>query len=158
VATDVIDDQFYVLFQDPDADLSITDPAYLASVEPYLVLTPESERLVALVPNWERRKHERDEYIILRGKAYREWQPDGPSLQAIWDGDGSNDNAALTVFRNFDNATVTRGFVGAIPKTLWVMDYPMLERTYYELVVNFNVFGGESGRDAPVLRSDSLRR
>jgi len=157
VATDVIDDQFYVLFQDPDADLSVTDPAYLASVQPYLVLTPESERLVALVPNWERRKHERDEYIILRGKAYREWQPDGPSLQAIWDGDGSNDNAALTVFRNFDNATVTRGFVGAIPKTLWVMDYPMLERTYYELVVNFNVFGSAASQAETRLYFDLIR-
>jgi hypothetical protein len=34
VATDVIDDQFYVLFQDPDADPSVTDPAYLARVRP----------------------------------------------------------------------------------------------------------------------------
>jgi len=157
VATDVIDDQFYVLFQDPDADLSVTDPAYLASVQPYLVLTPENERLVALVPDWERRKHERDEYILLRGKAYREWQPAGPSLQAIWDGDGSNDNAALTVFRNFDNATVTRGFVGAIPKTLWVMDYPMLERTYYELVVNFNVFGSAASQAETRLYFDLIR-
>ena len=45
VATDVINDHFYVLFQDPDADLSVTDPAYLASVQPYLVLTREEGRL-----------------------------------------------------------------------------------------------------------------
>ena len=157
VATDVIDDQFYVLFQDPDADLSITDPAYLASVQRYLGLTPEGERLLALAPDWERRKHERDEYIRLRGKAYRERQPAGPSLRAIWDGDGTNDNAALTVFRNFDNATVTKGFVGAIPKTLWVMDYPMLERTYYELVVNFNVFGSAASQAETRLYFDLIR-
>ena len=36
------------------------------------------------------------------------------------------------MFRNFDNATVVKGFVGDVPKTLWVMDYPMLERTYDE--------------------------
>ena len=47
----------------------------------------------------------------------------------------------LTVFRHLDNASVVQGFVGAIPETLWVMDYPLLERTYYALVVNFNVFG-----------------
>jgi hypothetical protein len=157
VATDVIDDQFYVLFQDPDADLSVTDPAYLANVQPYLVLTPVEEGLLELAPNWERRKHERDEYIMRRGKAYREWQPGGPSLQTIWDGGGTNDNAALTVFRNFDNATVTKGFVGAIPKTLWVMDYPMLERTYYELVVNFNVFGSAASQAETRLYFDLIR-
>jgi Fatty acid cis/trans isomerase (CTI) len=157
VATDVIDDQFYVLFQDPDADLSVTDPAYLASVQPYLMLTGENERLLALAPDWEKRKRARDEYIRLRGKAYRDLQPAGPSLQDIWDGGGTNDNAALTVFRNFDNATVTRGFVGAIPKTLWVMDYPMLERTYYELVVNFNVFGSAASQADTRLYFDLIR-
>ena len=157
VATDVIDDQFYVLFQDPDADLSVIDPAYLVSVQSKLALTEENERLLAMAPDWEKRKHARDEYIRLRGKAYRDVQPAGPSLQAIWDGDGTNDNAVLTVFRNFDNATVTKGFVGAIPKTLWVMDYPMLERTYYELVVNFNVFGSAASQAETRLYFDLIR-
>jgi len=31
----------------------------------------------------------------------------------VWDGDGVNRNALLTVFRNFDNATVVKGFAGA---------------------------------------------
>jgi len=141
VATNVIDDHFYVLFQDPDSDLSVTNPAYLARVQPYLVLTREEEGLLLLGPDWLYRRHERNEYIRLRGQYYRDAQPKGPSLEDIWDGDGTNTSAALTVFRNFDNAMVTRGLVGAVPKTLWVMDYPMLERTYYELVVDFNVFG-----------------
>ena len=50
VATDVIDDHFYVLFQDPDADLSVTDPAYLERVQPYLVLTREEGGLVNAGP------------------------------------------------------------------------------------------------------------
>jgi len=157
VATDVIDDQFYVLFQDPDADLSVTDPAYLARVQPYLVLTREKERLIALGPDWIYSKNERNEYIRLRGQAYREFQPGGPSLQDIWDGDGTNTNAALTVFRHFDNATVVKGFAGAVPKTLWVMDYPMLERTYYELVVNFNVFGTAAHQAETRLYFDLIR-
>ena len=141
VATDVIDEQFFILFQDPDADLAVTDPAYLAEIQPHLVLVPEQEGLLKLISDWDHRKKERNEYILLRGKYYRDRQPQGPSLEDLWDGDGSNDNAALTVFRNFDNAMVTKGFVGAVPKTLWVMDYPMLERSYYLLVTNFNVFG-----------------
>jgi hypothetical protein len=157
VATDVIDDQFYVLFQDPDADLSVTDPAYLARVQPHLVLTREEERLIELGLDWAYRKHERNEYIRLRGQVYRDLQPEGPSLDDIWDGEGTNTNAALTVFRHFDNATVVKGLVGAIPKTLWVMDYPMLERTYYELVVNFNVFGTAAHQAETRLYFDLIR-
>jgi hypothetical protein len=157
VATDVINDHFYVLFQDPDADLSVTDPAYLKRVQPQLVLTSEAERLIELGPDWVYRKHERNKYIRLRGQQYRAFQPEGPSLDDIWDGEGSNTNAALTVFRHFDNATVVRGLVGDIPKTLWVMDYPMLERTYYELVVNFNVFGTAAHQAETRLYFDLIR-
>jgi len=157
VATDVIDDQFYVLFQDPDSDLSVTDPAYLARVQPYLVLTDEQLHLLTLGADWLHSKHERNDYIRLRGQYYRKMQPRGPSLEDIWDGDGTNDNAVLTVFRNFDNATVKKGFVGGLPKTLWVMDYPMLERTYYELVVNFNVFGTAAHQAETRLYFDLIR-
>ena len=38
--------------------------------------------------------------------------PGAVDLSAIWDGDGRNPNAALTVFRHFDNATVVKGLVG----------------------------------------------
>lgn len=157
VATDVINDQFFVLFQDPDADLSVIDPAYLAGIQSHLVLSREQEPLLELGPDWVYRKHERNEYIRLRGQAYRELQPEGTSLDDIWDGDGTNTNAALTVFRHFDNATVVKGFVGGIPKTLWVMDYPMLERTYYELVVNFNVFGTAAHQAETRLYFDLIR-
>jgi hypothetical protein len=157
IATDVIDDHFYVLFQDPDFDLSITDPDYLASIQPYLELTSEELRLLTLGADWLHSKHDRNRYISLRGEAYREKQPLGPSLDDIWDGDGHNDNAVLTIFRNFDNATVEKGFVGAIPKTLWVMDYPMLERTFYELVVNFNVFGTAAHQAVTRLYFDLIR-
>ena len=157
VATDVIDDQFYVLFQDPDADLSVTDPGYMARVIPYLGLTRESGGALATVLNWLDHKDDRNDYIRLRGEYYRQQQPDGPSLQDIWDGDGTNANAALTVFRNFDNAMVVKGFVGAVSKTIWVMDYPMLERTYYELVVNYDVFGDAGGQAETRLYFDLIR-
>ena len=157
VATDVINDHFYVLFQDPDSDLSVINPAYLATVQPYLVLTREEGGLLMLGPDWLYRRHERNEYIRLRGKTYRDSQPGGPSLNDIWDGDGTNSNAALTVFRHFDNATVVKGFVGAVPETLWVMDYPMLERTYYELVVNYNVFGTAAHQAETRLYFDLIR-
>ncbi len=157
VATDVIDDQFYVLFQDPDADLSVTDPDYLARVTPDLALTGKSGGALDTVLDWLEHKHARNEYIRLRGKYYRKYQPNGPDLTDIWDGDGTNTNAALTVFRNFDNAMVVKGFVGAVSKTLWVMDYPMLEQTYYSLVVNFDVFGSAGHQAETRLYFDLIR-
>ena len=154
IATNVIEDQFFVMFQDPAADLAVTDPDYLAEILPHLVLVPQEEGLILLYPDWKSRVDAMDAYNEIRGKAYKRAEPEGRSLDDIWYG---NDNAALTVFRNFDNAMVSKGFVGADPKTLWVMDYPMLERTYYLLVVNFNVFGSVSTQAETRLYFDLMR-
>jgi len=62
-------------------------------------------------------------------------------LQLIWDGDGDNDNAALTVFRHNDSASVVKGLVGQVPKTAWVIGYSLLERIHYLLVAGFDVYG-----------------
>ncbi len=43
--------------------------------------------------------------------------------------------ATLTVPR------YTRGRLGNLPKTLWVLDYPLLERIYYALVAGFDIYG-----------------
>ncbi len=69
--------------------------------------------------------------------------PDGKhlTLDVVWDGDGYNQNAALTVFRHFDSASVVKGLVGPEPQTAWLIDYPILERIHYLLVAGFDVFG-----------------
>jgi hypothetical protein len=45
------------------------------------------------------------------------------------------------VLRHFDNAFVLRGAHGGVPKTAWVLDYPIFERMYYDLVAGFDVYG-----------------
>jgi hypothetical protein len=62
-------------------------------------------------------------------------------LSLIWDGDGKNTNAALTIFRHSDNASVVRGLIGEPPKTAWVLGYSLFERIHYLLVAGFDVFG-----------------
>jgi Fatty acid cis/trans isomerase (CTI) len=42
---------------------------------------------------------------------------EGVTPRLLWDGDGTNANAALTVFRHFDSATVVKGLVGRAPKS-----------------------------------------
>ena len=157
IATNVIEDQFFVMFQDPAADLSVTDPDYLTEILPHMVLVPQKQGLITMYENWRGRVDEMNIYNRMRGKAYKAAQPEGPSLDDIWNGDGDNNNAALTVFRNFDNAMVSKGFVGDTSKTAWVMDYPLLERTYYLLVVNFNVFGSVATQAETRLYFDLMR-
>ena len=157
IATNVIEDQFYVLFKDPDHDLSVTDPRYLRTIEPYLQVTHENFHLLYEGERLIIDTLKRNEYIRLRGRAYREHHPEGLDITSIWDGDGHNRDAMLTVFRHLDNASVVQGFVGAIPETLWVMDYPLLERTYYALVVNFNVFGSVGHQAAVRIYFDLIR-
>ena len=157
IATNVIRDQFYVMFQAPQADLAVTDPAYMNTIIPHMKLVPQEEGLLLSYFDWKNRLDQMNAYNELRGQYYRKLRPLGQSLDDLWYGDGGNPNAALTVFRNYDNAMVTQGFVGANPKTLWVMDYPMLERSYYLLVVNFNVFGSLATQAETRLYFDLIR-
>ena len=143
VAVDVIEDRFWVMFLAPDADLSVTDPAYLTQITPYLGLPagqvdkPIPERLVPDYLTLNRR------YQDLRRAAYAsaDSSRQGPSLEDLWPGRADAGATVLTVFRHFDNATVVSGFIGDTPETAWVIDFPILERIYYNLVAGFDVFG-----------------
>jgi len=63
----------------------------------------------------------------------------------------------LTIASHYDSASVARGLSGDIPQTLWLMDYPLLERTYYILVVNYNVFGNVAHQLLTRLYFDLIR-
>lgn len=141
IATDVIHDHFWVMFQDPERDLFITDKKYHNQVAPLLGLPGQNDDLLKTGNNWDKYKAKRNQYHLNRNEHYREFAPNWATRTSIWDGEGENQNALLTVFRNFDSASVQKGFIGDIPETIWWMDYPLFERTYYELVVNFDVFG-----------------
>jgi hypothetical protein len=80
------------------------------------------------------------------------------SLDLVWDGDGENTNAALTVFRHFDSATVAKGFIGTPPLTGWFVDYPIFERLHYLLVAGFNVYGSAGHQIASRFYMDILRQ
>jgi hypothetical protein len=71
------------------------------------------------------------------------WFEGGKHLttDVLWTGNGENPNAALTVFRHFDSASVVQGMVGTPPKTAWILDYALLERIHYLLVAGFDVYG-----------------
>jgi hypothetical protein len=157
VAVNVIEDRFFVAFLDPARDLSVTRPELLAQAAPLLALPAEEGSRFVPGKLWLDYNAKQVRYLDLRAKAYREAVPQGASLDWIWDGDGSNRNAQLTVFRHFDSAAVVYGFVGPWPKTAWVIDFPILERIYYDLVAGFDVFGNVTHQIATRLYMDHLR-
>jgi hypothetical protein len=159
VAVDVIEDHFFVAFADPDRDPSVTDPTFLAENAHLLDLPAEHAEGFEPPRLWIEYNVKQREYMKARGEVYDRIDPErrGPTLDWLWDGEGWNRSALLTVFRNFDNATVLRGFVGEIPKTAWVMDYPIFERIYYNLVAGYDVYGRVGHQVATRLYMDHLR-
>lgn len=160
VAVDVIEDRFWVSFLDPSADLSVIDPSYLREAAPLLELPVANtggdlkSRLSGFLSKGP------VQYLQFRDMRYRT-APSyavGPAYADIWDGDGGNPDARLTIYRNFDNASVVTGFVGAVPETAWVIDYPLFERIYYDLVAGFDVFGNIEHQLTTRLYMDNLRR
>jgi hypothetical protein len=159
VAVDVIEDHFFVAFLDPDHDLSVTSPSFFLETKGFLNLP--AEHLSRLAPGefWLQYGYEQRRYLDVRERYYDAADPNrrGPALDFLWEGDGHNSNAQLTVFRHFDNATVVRGFLGGIPETAWVMDFPIFERIYYNLVAGYDVFGNLVHQVATRLYMDHLR-
>jgi len=159
VAVNVIQSQFWVAFMQPRSSFMARTAAFLAENSDLLDLPAASGDDIGAL-GWQRYdeleqifRRKQDEFI--NQALYREG---GLNVDDIWDGDGHNPNAALTVFRHYDRATVVQGFVGDTPLTGWVVDYPLFERIHYLLVAGFNVFGSTWHQIATRKYMDYLRR
>lgn len=157
IATDVIRDHFWAVFMDPDKDAFIIDEEHREAASPLLGLAGQNNKLIQAGKEWRSYKKQRNQYLAEREKTYQEIQPEGPSLDDVWDGDGHNQDALLTIFRHHDSASVEKGWIGDVPTTIWWMDYPLFERTYYQLVVNFDVFGNVAHQLQTRLYFDLIR-
>lgn len=152
IATDVIRDHFWTFFQDPEHDVYVTDAAYQLKVNHLLAMPGQFDGISDLVSGWRAYKKKRNAYENLRRKRYK--NAELPDWSHLWSG---NDQALQTVFRQHDSATVRKGLIGDVPKTMWLLDFPLLERTYYQLVVNFDVFGSVSHQAQTRLYFDLIR-
>ncbi len=159
IALSVIDDHFWVLFMDPDNDYVSQDSKFLERSSDNLRLPSEQENSASLLSVWKTYKDTANDYFIEKLKYIDKKFPgnSGFDLKQIWDGDHNNKNAALTVYRHYDSASVLKGFVGEIPKTGWVIDYPIFERIHYLLVAGFDVYGKVGHQLSTRLYMDILR-
>ena len=158
VALNVINDRFWVFFVDPDIAASEKVNAFYASQKENLHLPAEKDSS-ALAVNWVKYAKRQGEYMRARTTFLNNEfkNEEHLSVSSIWDGDGDNTNASLTVFRHFDNATVVKGMVGQPTKTAWVIDYALLERIHYLLVAGFDVYGNYGHQLLTRLYMDFLR-
>ena len=108
VSLNVIEDQFWVVFFDPDADILSLNDAFLNATADYLASPAELENNYKMLSG--RRYYTKlfQKYIDTKDLAAVDFEPVNinDAMRYIWKGDGKNANAALTVFRHLDSASV----------------------------------------------------
>ena len=160
VALNVIDDHFWVVFTDPAGLNADQDAQFLAREHENMRLPSGKSGLLVSLVEWRSYARSQLNYVKAKTKFLNEKLNGDKSkvtLDTIWDGDGRNDNAALTIFRHNDSASVVKGFVGEEPKTAWVINYSLLERIHYLLVAGFDVYGNVGHQLESRLYMDFLR-
>jgi len=160
VALNVIDDRFWVFFLAPDAGvLREPDDVARRALEDMSLPAAEGSNSMAMPVAWNAYAARQRRFQAERATSLRAFAAShgGARLDMIWDGDGTNPNAALTVMRHFDSATVVQGLVGEPPKTAWLVDYSLLERIYYLLVAGYDVYGNITHNLNSRLYMDFLR-
>ena len=159
LALNVIEDQFWVFFVKPSTFGAEADAEFLARESENLRLPSEAGSNSLILTPWLEYSHRENHYLKAKSEYLQKKYntPAKVSLNEIWDGDGRNPNAALTVFRHYNSASVVQGLVGEPPKTAWLIGYPLLERIHYLLVAGFDVYGNAGHQLNSRLYMDFLR-
>lgn len=162
VAVNVIQDHFWVFFLDPDAEIIEDNSAeiFIQTNASELGLANERSNNYTPLSTWTRQSVRETELLKARNQFIVDklMSKDLINLDLFWDGGGSqNENAALTVFRHFDNASIEKGLIGQPPETAWFITYSLLERIHYLLVAGFDVHGNLGHQLLSRLNMDFLR-
>lgn len=159
VALNVIEDQFWVVFFDPDSSLITLNDDFLNATADYLASPAELEDNFKLLSGKAYYRELFQKYMQTKDAVADDFDPVDieEAMQYIWKGEGDNPNAALTIFRHMDSASVNYGFIGDYPETAWVIDFSVLERIHYLLVAGFDVYGNLGHQLNTRLYMDFLR-
>ncbi len=153
----VIRDQFWVAFIRPQPEFNQQNTQFLAENSQYLQMPASDGENIGFL-EWREYNQWQEHYLKHKEAFINNLQPQhAVDLNLIWDGEGYNENALLTVFRHFDSATVVKGLLGKPPLTAWVVDYPIFERIHYLLAAGFNVSGSIEHQITTRLYMDFLR-
>ena len=159
IALNVINDHFWVAFADPNKVATPAVGEMLMQHEEALELPAAEESNALPISSWVKYSVREKKYLQAKVELANKMFKGGEHLTTdlLWKGDGHNKNAALTIFRHFDSATVVKGFIGQEPKTTWILDYALFERIHYLLVAGFDVYGNIGHQLVTRLYMDFLR-
>jgi hypothetical protein len=144
IALNVIDDHFWVVFVDPESGDPEMNAEFILQERDNLKMPSGKSGPLLSVVEWRKYAAAQRRYLEAKSTYLTRLAEDHDvrvDTGIIWDGDGHNPNATLTIFRHFDTASVVQGLVGRVPKTAWVISYALLERIHYMLVAGFDVYG-----------------
>lgn len=141
MALNVIHDHFWVMFAEPEFDLSLSNPEFMKAQADNLSMPIESSNKNILKTFSDEYREKYKQYFYAKQELYEKNYPNGLGLEGIWKGEKASDSPLLTIYRHFNSASVHKGVLGELPRTMWVIDYPQLERIYYAIVAGYDVFG-----------------
>lgn len=143
IATYAVKDHFWMYLIDPKYDVSVLEPTLgLKTWEPFMDRSPFGNA----------------EYESAYATALARLIPGGYSINAIWNGDGKNPNAWLTILRHETNVSVLKGRQGGIPPTQWLVGYSGFERLYYDTVASFKYWEGDGAKLQTLIFFNYLRQ
>ena len=142
-ATYAVKDHFWVTFLDPRYDPSVQNPEL--GLETWSTMMDHSPIGNA-------------DYADAYAAAQAKLTPKGLTVDAIWNGDGKNPNAWLTVLRHETNVSVMKGRQGGIPRTQWLISYSGFERLYYDTVASYKYWEGDLGKLETLVFFNFLRQ
>ncbi len=159
IALNVIEDQFWVMFFDPNQPVITNNAQFIGEMANELQLPADEGSNLDLLRIWTdywegQRRYMEEKQAWFKTIGSHDLDH---AMNYIWDGDGENPNAALTIFRHFDSGSVAYGLIGNEPETAWIIDYPLFERIHYLLVAGFNVYGNIGHRMSTRIYMDFLR-
>lgn len=125
VALNVINDHFWVLFYSPESEVARDTQGLLDATRPNLRMPAEDDSSTGILA-WNTYARAERRYLETKS-SYMSSSSTSVRVAVftdLWNVDGRNPNAGLTVFRHFDSASVIRGLAGEQPQTVLLMGYP----------------------------------
>ena len=142
VATGVVRDVGWDIFESPETSLYVNDAQYRAEVDPLLaeMINPKN-----LLDAFVHRHKYVEQHKVFKTRALARAKELGyrSNFSDIWRGEHPDDQPLVAFVRHDDNAYVVEGnwVPFEFPKTINVFDLPSYESSLYSAVINFDLYG-----------------
>ncbi len=122
-------DNMLHIFVRPDADATVVyDKKFYDEAGKYLPIPNLTGGKKNPFTNF---KKAQNKYVKVKRKYQDKLRPNGFKLEDIWDGEGVDKNAIVTVLRHEWTASAHKGQMGQGPRSVLLMDFAKFERYFY---------------------------